>query len=116
MAIYQALMKTEYAFHKIPDALKNHQAESEFNKYTLVLLREIFLIDQLYCWLVFVLEIKPSQPIFCSCVDPFSVVRKNSFLKRLCEVSFSLDVDFIECFVIFYRRSEQSDSTFYRPA
>ena len=49
MAIYQALMKTEYAFHKIPDALKNHQAESEFNKYTLVLLREIFLIDQLYC-------------------------------------------------------------------
>ena len=49
MAIYQALMKTEYAFHKIPDALKNHQAESEFNKYTPVLLREIFLIDQLYC-------------------------------------------------------------------
>ena len=34
MAIYQALMKTEYAFHKIPDALKNHQTESEFNKYT----------------------------------------------------------------------------------
>ena len=39
MAIYQALMKTEYAFHRIPDALKNHRAESEFN--ALVLLREI---------------------------------------------------------------------------
>ena len=88
MAIYQALMKTEYAFHKIPDALKNHQAESEFNKYTPVLLREIFLIDQFYCWLVFVLEIKPSQPIFCSCVGTFSFLKKNSFLKNNVKTSF----------------------------
>ena len=33
MAIYQALMKTEYAFHKIPDGLKNHRTESECYKY-----------------------------------------------------------------------------------
>ena len=45
MAIYQALMKTEYAFHKIPDALKNHQAESEFNRCTQVL-RLVYMYRQ----------------------------------------------------------------------
>ncbi len=29
MAIYQALMKTEYAFHKMPESLKAHSPESK---------------------------------------------------------------------------------------